>query len=234
MLIQERPTARRCFVTSSYLPDSQSRLSPKSPAGCPKRESGPDKCHIVSNGWRSRKVGPFAWLKQFLCLFHGVKFTVYPCGMIPFGRRSFIDAPNFMEAVVDGANGAKWPTLAPQQGSTFKTQKRHILFLSKLFGVEPSLTPAERLAAAMTLHIPTIHLQDGATKIREGPTFAGRAQVVMGILNLSIGKVISLGATLHRGHESKLWGVHMMDERDVSLTLPSYHQDDYPPSLSPA
>ncbi len=94
--------------------------------------------------------------------------------------------------------------------------------------------PAERLAAAITLNIPTLHLQDGASKIREGPTYAGRAQVVMGILNLSIGKVISLTTTLRRGHENKLWGTHMMDERDVSLTLPSYHHDDYPPSLSPA
>lgn len=228
-----RLSSERAFVTCSYLPDDQSHLSPRSPPGCPHRESSTLPCHVVSNGWRRRKTGPFAWLKLFRCLLHGVGFTVYPIGMTPFARRSFIDAPSFQESAVDAAIGKKWPEFAPQEGSTFKTQKRHILLLSKLFGIAAPQTPAECLAAAVTLKIPTIHLQEAAHKIREGPTYRGRAQVVMGILKLGRG-VCTFRDVLRRGHDPKLWGRPIMDERDQVSPFHFIIDDPPPSNLSPA
>ena len=223
MADKEKTSSRRPFVIGSYLPNDQTRLRPRVPNVCPEGESGAGGCCIVSHGWRPRKTGPFSWLKLFRCLLHGIGFTVYPQGMVPFARRSFIDNPNYFEAAVDAEQECKWPHLTPSQGSTFKTQKRHVLFLSKIFGVDPSLSETERVNAAVTLNVSTIHLREGAAKIREGQTYKGRAQVVMGVLAIGCSGVFRLAAILRQGHAVKLWRKPIMDERDVSPALPSYH-----------
>ena len=215
----ERRCALRPFVTGHYLPDDQSRLRPGVIVECPLGKEIPGPCRILSKGWRKRKTGPFALLKRLRCLGHCTGFTVFPFGMMPFARRSLVDIPRFAESVEDAVAGKKWPIQASGQGSVFKTQKRHILALSKVFGVDSSLSDQQRLAASLTLKIPTICLLDGATKIREGPTFAGRAQVVMDVLK-RLGGVYSLATILRRGFECKLWGTYIMDERDQ---LPLFH-----------
>jgi hypothetical protein len=103
--------------------------------------------------------------------------------MTPFSRRSFLDYPNYFAAVSGAASGCKWPDLSPIEGSTFKTQKRHLVRWTLLLGVEPSLGEDEQLQAALTLDISLLNLREGAAKIREGPTYKDRAQIVLGILS---------------------------------------------------
>lgn len=210
----KRTSAERAFVSASYLPDSESRLVPRAVARCPRSDEGISFCRVVSKGWRTRKTGPFLLLKRLLCLVHGLGFTVYPFGMVPFSRCSFLHAPNFMQSIEDACKGERWPDFASGQPATFKTQKRQILSWCKLLGVDASLSQADQLAAALTLGIPTISLLDEATKAREGPTYRGRAQVVMNILK-RLGGALSFGKLLRRGHALKLWGRCLIDERDL-------------------
>ena len=224
-------SSRRPFLTSQYLPDDQSVLGARRPIRCPGSAFSILPCRISFNGWRSRKTGPHALLQRVHCSLHKIGFTLYPCGMVPYGRRSFIDAPNFFDAIKDAESSVKWPEIFRREGATFKTQKRHILALTKIFGAEPTQSDAERIQAALTFNIPTIHLIDAACKIREGPTYKGRAQAVMLLLKLP-DKDKRLTTILRRGTSLKFWGECIIDERDfVSL----YHfstDDGDPPHLS--
>lgn len=128
---------RRPYLCAAYLPDAQNLLTPGSVGACPLSRLIAGVCRIVGKGWRERKTGPFSWLKVCRCRVHERSFTIYPFGMMPYSRRSLIDAPNYLSAVSDATQGIRWPEVTPAQGSTFKTQKRHIMLWCQLIGVGP-------------------------------------------------------------------------------------------------
>ncbi len=204
---------RRSFVSAAYLPNDQNELTPGLIRACPWDGLLAGRCRIVSNGWRERKCGPFQRLKLFRCRIHRLGFTVYPFGMTPYSRYSFLDSPNYFAAVADAIRGCKWPESASRAGATFKTQKRHIKRWALLFGAEPTLSKDERWKASLNLNISYLHLDEGAENIRAGPTFADRARIVLGILN-SLNGAISLAAILQRGQSERVWGCPIIDERD--------------------
>jgi len=191
----------------------------------------PGPCRVIGKGWRDRKCGPYQRLKLSRCQVHKLSFTVYPLGMVPYSRRSLIDDPNYFAAVGDATQGKRWPEVAPDQGSTFKTQKRHIMLWCQLIGVGPLSSDGERLQASITLGISHLHLREAAGKIRAGPTYEGRARIVIGILNTLTGGT-SLATILRQGHQAKVWGNPNFDERD---TVPPLHftSDGHASSLSP-
>jgi hypothetical protein len=188
-------------------------------------------CRIIGRGWRERKTGPFSWLKVCRCRFHELSFTIYPFGMMPYSRRSLIDAPTYLSAVSDATQGIKWPEITPDQGSTFKTQKRHIRLWCQLIGVDPLTTEGERLEASVSLGVSHLHLREGAEKIRAGPTYEGRARIVMGVLNVLTGGS-SLSTILQQGYTVRLWGSPKFDERD-RVPLLHFTSAGHASSLSP-
>lgn len=123
------------------------------------------------------------------------------------------------------------PSLHPDCGSTFKTQKRHIKLWCQLICLEPLSSESERLQASVALGISNLHLREAADRIRAGPTYESRARIVMGVLNvLTEGSI--LRAILQQGHTVRLWGSPNFDERDrvpllhftsCNVTVSSYH-----------
>jgi len=111
--------------------------------------------------------------------------------------------------VKDAANGVKWPEYAVQQDGilhqTFKTQKRHIKLWMTLFGLLDLENANEQYLAASTLEIDTICLVDAANMARDGPTYKGRAQAIMGILKQH-DRFPKTKKILERGHQCSLWG----------------------------
>lgn len=83
----------------------------------------------------------------------------------------------------------------------------------KIFGVEPSLSDDARIRAAWTLGLTTLTLQDGANRIRAGPTSkGGRALVIMDIHHhLHPGGLLS--RLLRRGFECREWGKPIFEVR---------------------
>jgi len=203
----------RPFLCAAYLPDVLNRLTPGSVKACPLSGVVPGMCRIVGRGWRERKTGPFQELKLCHCRVHKLSFTVYPFGMVPYSRRSLIDYPNYFAAVSDATQGIKWPEITPDRGSTFKTQKRHIKLWCQLIGLEPLSSGNERLQASVALGISHLHLREAADRIRAGPTYEGRARIVMGVLNTLTGGT-SLATILRQGHSARVWGNPIFDERD--------------------
>ncbi len=191
----------------------------------------PGICRIVGRGWRERKTGPFQELKLCHCRVHELIFTVYPFGMVPYSRRSLIDDPNYFAAVSDATQGIKWPEITPDRGSTFKTQKRHIMLLCQLIGLEPLSSASERLRASVALGISHLHLREAADRIRAGPTYEGRARIVMGVLKTLTGG-ISLTTILRQGHTAGVWGNPNFDERDKVPPL-HFTSEGCASSLSP-
>jgi hypothetical protein len=207
----------RAFICSPYLPNDQNELLPGTIKACPMDGFLAGYCRIVSKGWRERKCAPFQRLRRLRCRTHSLGFTIYPLGMTPYSRRSFIDSPNYFAAVADAIAGCKWPELTGTEEATFKTQKRHIKRLAVIFAVEPTLSEEERWQASLTLNISYLHLDEGAENIRAGPTYKGRARIVMGILNDYLDGAMSLAAVLHRGFSENLWGCPIINERDLRL-----------------
>ena len=194
MLYTNSAISRRAFIIAAYLPNSQNELMPGTVRCCPVDGLLTGFCRIVSNGWRGRKCGPFRRLKLFICRTHSLGFTVYPLGLTPYSRHSFLDFPNYFGAVSDAIRRCKWPEAAALAGCTFKTQKRHIKRWTLLFGIEPRLSVKERLKASLTLNISYLHLVEGAENIRAGPTFVEyqRASERDGEERLSVGGLHSL------------------------------------------
>jgi len=89
-----RPFARRPFVVTSYSLSAGVAFVPELPRECLQHAqgwapgssgSGPP-CDIRVHHRRSRKTGPGFPLFVVECRTHGVTFTVYPPGHVPYGR----------------------------------------------------------------------------------------------------------------------------------------------------
>lgn len=213
----------RDFLTADYLPTSTLRMNCVKPRRCP---SSNVDCQIWSKGFRERKCGPGFRLSLFRCQTHGISFTVYPIGWVPYSRSSY--APNINDENSSlyssdcAVSGTVWPEVALFSKQDFrwtlKTQKRQIFRWSSLFSIDLQHNDSERWQAASTLQCPTQVLIDGANQVRAGPTFSGRARAILDVLNKN--KNIDVHHILRRGFEGRTWG------------CPIYYDSSSAPSLS--
>lgn len=83
-----RPLARRSFVVTPYTVERDGEFVPTMPAECPAAGEAGDHgcCRICVQHWRLRKTGPGFPLVVAECCTHGVAFTLYPPGHVPYGR----------------------------------------------------------------------------------------------------------------------------------------------------
>jgi len=215
----KKKTEKRPVIQSRYHPQKDGRPAPGKISQCPEAGCDSQECIIIKNGWRERKTGPLTWLALRVCRVHnGGVFTVYNIGMLPKKRRSFFDGKDqFTDAIVDGAEGKKWPEEAKGGASTFKTQKRHIQFWCELIGVEPGQSIDCRRIAALCLNVSTMRLCAAANRIRAGPTWNCRARVVAELLG-NLGK-IKFSSILSRGHALNFWGRSTIDRQIKLLSL---------------
>ncbi len=125
-----QPKSSRTFVVAPYLPDSDGRLIARRPSvgPCAGREGQP--CRLSLDHERPRKTGPCFALSVFRCRTHGIGFTVYPPGHVPYGRVALAPvAPDghvlitahsgtgrfdntFFAAALDAADYQAWPHAA--------------------------------------------------------------------------------------------------------------------------
>jgi hypothetical protein len=83
-----RPLARRSFIVTPYTVGSGGVLVPVMPQQCIAvgDDCGGQHCRIRIQHWRPRKTGPGYPLLVAKCRTHGVAFTLYPPGHVPYGR----------------------------------------------------------------------------------------------------------------------------------------------------
>ena len=75
-------------------------------------------CRIQGAGWRFRKTGPCHPLRKVRCCVHGVAFTLYPVGHVPYGREPVLCQSesgggdvrrSLVGAAVAACRGEWWP-----------------------------------------------------------------------------------------------------------------------------
>jgi hypothetical protein len=84
-----RPFARRSFIVTAYTVGDGGRFAPLMPLACVAEAAssgGDDPCRIWLHHRRPRKTGPGFPLTVVECRTHGVVFTLYPPGYVPYGR----------------------------------------------------------------------------------------------------------------------------------------------------
>jgi hypothetical protein len=175
---------------------------------------------------RSRKTGPQIPLVVARCHRHGVSFTVYPPGYVPYGRTtvapvdlqgrgvepvestepdsgsSLATSGTMWEAVAEAATGLRWPETGGAVGSR-RTQGRRLVATAALLGLRSEPRVRERVAAV--LGIATLTLHEAARRWSERIGWRERAQLLLGLLKRCSAGGLSR-AVLAAGHLTGLWG----------------------------
>jgi len=170
---------------------------------------------------RPRKTGPQIPLVVARCHRHGVSFTVYPPGHVPYGRTavapvdlqgrrvkptepgsSIATSGTMWEAAADAATGLRWPESGGAVGSR-RTQGRRLVTTAALLGLRSE--PRVREQIATMLGIATLTLHEAARRCSELATWRDRAQLLLGLLERCSAGGLSR-ALLAVGHLTGLWG----------------------------
>jgi hypothetical protein len=84
---RDRPLASRPFMVTSYLAVEGGEFLAAIPSQClASDEANGLSCRIRVHHHRSRKTGPCHLLVVVHCEAHGMSFTLYPPGYVPYGR----------------------------------------------------------------------------------------------------------------------------------------------------
>ncbi len=192
------PEAKR-FVTTEYWFDEKGRPTARMPEHCPMGADG-SKCRIRKHSTRDRKTGPEHPLVVVKCIGHGIYFTLYPPGHVPYGRKRVVpdDAhgqdpwrrTQFKAAVEAAAGEPAW-SREPDGGPGWWTQRRQIERAAEMLGLTCPARQAERVADALSAGV-LAHAQ-ARRQYGEATGFRGRAQAVVRVLD-----VLSRGGLLER------------------------------------
>jgi len=223
--------ARRPFVVVSYGPSAAGTLTAMLPEAGYCSALDDRKCSIVRSYCRGRKTGPRHPLLVVRCRTHGVAFTLYPPGYVPYGRAPVAPveqgdaeadaggaalADTVLEAAQDAAQGAAWPREC--EGGSSKwwgTQCRQVSVATALCGVLPDLDAAARQAQAAALWTPLLLLLQGAKAIAAAPGYRSRGQAVMAVLDRVAPGPCVLQRVLAAGHLAGLWGAPWRWDQDA-------------------
>lgn len=103
-------------------------------------------CRIGGAGWRDRSTGPRHRLQVVRCREHGVAFTLYPEGHVPYGREPVfrmsevgeVDTKtSLLGAAVAASRGERWPEelIEDEEGPVQRTQRRRVQRLATALGL---------------------------------------------------------------------------------------------------
>lgn len=222
--------SKRPFVAVPYRLDAATgRWLPVMPATCPDAALVAGiPCRVRLSGWRRRKCGPEHPLAVGACRSHRRWFTLYPPAWTPFARKPLFDltpagdliiserqwSHTLFQALIDAADGQPWPIEArfstddrsSTSRGTRKTQLRHIHGAMRLLALEET-DEHEQLAVAVALGVDLTMLVLAASRIRDGPSTAVRAEEGAEILRkASRPRSRLLLELVDRGHACQFWG----------------------------
>ena len=155
-----RPRARTCFIITPYQADDSGVFRPLVPALCRRAVNDAKPCELHVHHWRERKTGPEVPLLVMRCRTHGVAFTLYPPGHVPYGRCAVAPVnlqgeplhvageqgreatlsweQTIFGAAMDAASRQPWPRSngGSQQQGCWRTQGRRIALLGLVVGLD--------------------------------------------------------------------------------------------------
>lgn len=154
-----RLRARASFIITPYQADECGVLRPIVPDQCRGAVDDGRPCDLHVHHWRGRKTGPEFPLLVMECRAHGMAFTLYPPGHVPYGRCPIVPVDlqgqplhigeeqgreatlsweqTLFGAALDAAQRRAWPRSSeePQQQGCWRTQGRRVAQLSQIVGL---------------------------------------------------------------------------------------------------
>jgi hypothetical protein len=219
------PAERRSFVVTAYVAAEDGKLVARMPDEGPCARRDDRACVVGVHHLRSRKTGPCHPLMVMTCQTHGLGFTLYPYGHVPYGRLEVAPAApdgevlcepkhgaeafggTLFTAALDASVGVAWPREKPGGSERWwGGQGRHLETAVRVCGVSPALGEKAREAEAEALGIPLLCLREGAQAIVETPGYRSRGRAVRSVLNqLEAGPCV-LWRLLASGKVAGVWG----------------------------
>jgi hypothetical protein len=233
MSLSSKPVfGKRPFIVMPYIADALGVPKPKKPLKCPFVGDGDPGCIIYIERRRPRICGITFPLAGMRCKTHKASFTVYPPGWTPYARSPLISVDHnghavepkaevsgwidtVFEAAVDASNNHLWSEeleLGPTESDdcvtaqSRRTQRRHVAGVMRLFGFNVAATLREREVVASLTGVGVTKLEEGAKKIRAGPTLVVRGMEAVRVLEqLPVLRLMTTGL-LTLGVNQGYWG----------------------------
>jgi len=188
-----------------------------------------EECELREHSWRPRSTGPEHRLRILRCLSHGVFFTLYPPGFVPYARRALApvdesgeaspaedehEAPQgrwrgtVLDAALDAAGGERWvrdDEPGPCGKPLYATQARWLVRLERLFGLALEQTSAvvegirQRLGLSLTEHARARRQVLATRRLRE------RGQALVALAAVVTADDQLWARVLGAGHLAELW-----------------------------
>jgi hypothetical protein len=223
------------FLVTAYLPDALGAWAPSlMPTACPQSD-GAAACRIGLDHQRKRKTGPCIPIAVLACSTHDVRFTIYPCGHVPYGREAVapvdldgralsvattdaaltVPAPcapwgqTRFAAVLDAAKGKAWPRDGP--GPSWTTQLRRIDELAALLGFDPISSPAVGEELARLVDLPRLSLIDDGHRFAQAHGYEEQGVALIETLERAsrgrcvLERVLACGALVGLWRPVHLW-----------------------------
>jgi hypothetical protein len=224
------------FLVTAYLPDDAGAWVPSvMPTICPGSGGAGAACRISLDHRRARKTGPCVPVTVLSCSTHDRRFTIYPCGHVPYGREAVapvdldgralsvatVDAAltvpdpcaswgqTRFAAVLDAAKGKAWPRDGP--GSSWTTQLRRLDELAALLGLDPTPSPGLGEELARLIDVPRLSLIDDGHRLAEAHGYEERGVTLVETLERAsrgrciLERVLACGALVGLWRAVHLW-----------------------------
>lgn len=235
-------SARRAFVLTPYAGGEFGILEPAMPKVGACFALDGVACVLWVHHMRERKTGPCFPVTVVECGTHGVSFTLYPPGHVPYGRARVAAVAPDGGAIVDGPGGAEAfegtifaAALAAAKGEAWDreheggserwwgTQWRRLAVAQRISGVTPALGEPEREAMAAALGVTLLLLREQAQGISAAPGYRRRGQAVRAVLGALAGGPCVLSRLMAGGQLAGLWGApHRWDPQGGQLRSLSF------------
>lgn len=183
-------------------------------------------CVLGVHHVRERKTGPCFPLTVLRCVAtHGMGFTLYPPGHVPYGRvrvapvapdgRAIEEGPRgaeafegtIFEAALCASRGKAWDReSAGGSERWWGTQWRRLAVALRICGLVPGLSEAEREVMAAAAGVALLLLREQARAVAAGPGYRRRGQAVEAVLGRLAGPPCTLSRLMAAGHRAGLWG----------------------------
>jgi hypothetical protein len=218
-------TVRRPFVITPYSASASGVLQPALPKVGPCSSRDRAACALGVDHVRERKTGPCFPLTVLVCETHGVGFTLYPPGHVPYGRAAvatvapdggvILEGPKgaaafegtVFAAALSASEGVAWDRARPGGSARWwGTQWRRLAVAQRICGLAPEIGEAERESAAAALGVALLLLREQAWRTAAAPGYRRRGKAVRAVLeSLRQGPCV-LSRLMASGHLAGLWG----------------------------
>jgi hypothetical protein len=218
----EIASSTRPFLVAAYLPDQSGAWLPSVMlTACPAGDEA--TCRIRLDHWRTRKTGPRCPVAVLACATHGCRFTLYPCGHVPYGREAVapvgLDGAALtsaaaqepagrwrqtrFDAVLDAAQGKAWPRSGP--GPCWTTQLSRLDELAALLGLAADSPPGLGEKLARLLDLPRLSLIDASRELALADGYRERGSCLVATLERATSCQCVLERVLACGALAGLW-----------------------------